>query len=483
MRFRIFSYLSFLFILICTSAKGQKVYKIIEKYEKAVFTIITYGETDSKNDTASGFFINPSGIAIVPANVFSNNDSGVITLKNNKTYSVSQVLSTHAMANLCLIKVVHPQGKSFDYIIPSQKTTSNQSEILVMCHPEDAESSLSYGEITKVYHAPYLDRLVEVSAKTSYKSNGSPVINSNGDLIGISARNLRFTHFYSTHVLNDTLWRKHASDLPHVKYRKSARIASLMNNGVLNFMHEDWIESAKVFSQVLKLDSLNAKALMFRAESRRQYQNRHGSDLDIDRLCKLDANTFLVDYFNAEYNLANGNIKTAFLDYISCIEKHNSYAPALVGFGLLVMQLRNDLETAEDCFNKAIAASPLYANGFYERGRFIFQHLNFNERALKDIDRAVQLNPFLPGVYSIRGTLKIQTENYLGAISDFDKAIEYDKRDMYALFNRGIAFYNIGMKENCCADWIKAEMLGHYKATKFISQYCNEIVIDISPFE
>lgn len=464
-------------LFVCKITSAQKVYKTINKYEKAVFTIITYGETNSRNDTATGFFINPSGIAIVPAHIFITNDSGVITLRNNKTYSVDKVISTHAMADLCLIKVIHSQNKSFDYIVPSLNTNAYQSETLVMCHPNDADNGLSFGQVTKVFQAPYIDRLVETSSNITHKSSGAPVINSRGDLIGISTKHNKKanTLFYSTHILNDSLWRKNNSDLPLRQYQSTSQMAVYMNSALINFMQKEWIESAKDFSRVLKLDSLNGKALMLRAESRRQYNNKHGRNLDLEKLKRTNTNTFLTDFFNAEYNRHNNNLKEAFVNYIACIEKHENYAPALIEFGLLAMRLHNDKQTAENCFNKAIATAPMYANGYYERGRFTFQHFDFYDRALKDINKAILLDPYLPGIYSIRGTLKMQIENYLGAIADYDIAIDIDGDDIYALFNRGIAYYNLGMKEQCCADWVKAEELGHYKATKFLSKYCNGI--------
>ncbi len=467
------------FIISWNKLSSQNLFKVIEKCEDAVFTVVSYGDSNYQNDTASGFFINPDGIAIVPAHIFQTSDSCVIALRNKKKYNISSIISTHPIADLCMVKIDRPQNRKFDYMVPTQKAASSQGEVLILCHPDDGFKGLTYGKVNKVFYAPYLNRFVEVKTNLTSKSDGAPVINNSGELIGVSssATKRMSAHYMSTRVLSDSLWIPNNETEP---LKNTIKTSLYMNEGLVLFMNEEWIEAAELFSKVLKKDSLNLKALVLRGEARRQYDNKVGSRIDLTKATQLDSTYFLLCFFKAHAMLDQGDKKSAFLQYIKCVENCESFSPGMVEFGLLMLDLRDDRQGARDCFELAIKNSPLYANAYYELSRLLFMYYEKDDEALAAINKAIYLDDKLPGVYSIRGTLKMQFDKYFDAIPDFDKALMVDKNDTHAWFNRGVAYYKIGIKEKCCADWQQAAMLGHSVAAKYISSYCKNVEIDSS---
>lgn len=187
---------------------------------------------------------------------------------------------------------------------------------------------------------------------------------------------------------------------------------------------------------------------------------------------KLQPKGFLTYYFEGLHLYDENKKEEALLNYKICLEKKPDFAYALVERGRLQNNLKHNLEAAYSDFVAAIAADSTYGAGYYEKARFVLQHFEDKRSADKDIDNAIRLDPELPGVFVIRGTMRIEAQNYLQAISDFDKALEKEPKDMYAFFNRGIAHYNLGMKDKACKDWQSATDLGHYKAVKYLSRYC-----------
>ncbi|WP_158027214.1 S1 family peptidase [Labilibacter marinus] len=450
--------------------------------EKAVFTISSYDKNENLIASRTGFFISSDGIGIAPANVLLNPDSIAITLRNGRDYKVGKILSVHKLANLTMFKAIDHRQKGFEYIIPSQKTERDNNEVLIISNPEETEGGLSLGTVTKIHQAPYLDRMTQINANYGPQSAGAPVINSDGDLVGIAnyINKGRMRHFLSTHILNDSLWINFSKESDWKKTLKTKHkhvLYPYMLEGISSFMNTDWVESAKKFSFQIKSDSSNLKAYILRGEARRQYENFMGMKLDFEYVNQNEPKHFLVSYFEALNHLEKNEDNKAFVSLIASIEQNEYYSPALIEFGLLAVKLRNDVETAKKCFDQAIKTTPLYAKGYYERSRLLIQYLDNNSTAMEDISKAIELNNFLPGAYSIRGTLRIQTEDYLEAISDFDKALDIDRNDTHALFNRGIAHYNLGMKNRCCEDWDAASQLGHYKSVKYMSRYCNKTPI------
>jgi tetratricopeptide (TPR) repeat protein len=469
----------FFFCLFLMDVTAQGVLEKIERMEKAVFSITAFGSNNTKNITASGFFISPHGIAVVPSYLFVDADSVVIKLRNGRRYGMSRIIASHKMANLSLIKVNDHRGKGFNFIIPTKKTEGNQSEVLILSDPEDAQAGISFGEVTKVIHAPYIDRQVVVDADYKGRSVGSPVINRQGQLIGIADyfENKDINYFTSAHVINDTMWINNAYyNWRRPEYHgKPSYLYPYMKNGLLNFMLESWVESAKYFTYEIKQNPNNVDAYILRGEARRRYNNLVGSRADFEKANRLEANHFLKHYFDAQDKMRNKKPQQAFVKYVDCIKRQQTFAPALIEFGLLAVAIRNDVETALECFNDAIKYAPLCARGYYERSRLLQEYFSDHILAMEDISMAIELNRYLPGAYSIRGTLRIQTEDYLEALADFDRAIELDSTDTHALFNRGIAFYNMGIKEKSCEDWEKAGLMGHYKALRYISRYCSQV--------
>jgi len=469
-----------LVILYGKEVKSQSILDKISRAEKAVFSISSHGNTDSKTITASGFFISSDGIAIAPANIFSRGDSITLTLRNGREYSVSRILSIHKMANLAIFKVQDIRHKGFHYLIPSQNIENNSSEVLIINNPDETENGISLGTISDIYQVPYLDRIVIIDAHYGKKSVGSPVLSSNGQLIGIASylNNNKKKYFLNTYILNDTLWINHPYNYKTTalseKYNNA--LSPYICDGILNFALSDWINAAKNFTLAINNDSSFIEAFIFRGESRRQYENFIGMKSDYNYAKEKSPNHFLTQYFEAKNFLKNKETNKAFSRYIDCINSHHNFSPALVEFGLLVVTLKNDSETALKCFSKAIHTTPLFADAYYQRSRLNQQYSNNDKQAMEDITKAIHLNRMLPGSYSIRGTLKIKHTDYFEAINDFDNALNINPNDTHALFNRRVAYYNLGMKEKSCKDWQVAGLLGHFKSIKYISRYCNNVI-------
>ena len=75
--------------------------------------------------------------------------------------------------------------------------------------------------------------------------------------------------------------------------------------------------------------------------------------------------------------------------------------------------------------------------------------------------------------YNNRGIAKVSLQDYSGAISDYNKAIEINPNDAEAYNNRGIAKIKLGQKDSGCLDLSKAGELGYSQAYEAIKDFCN----------
>ena len=72
-----------------------------------------------------------------------------------------------------------------------------------------------------------------------------------------------------------------------------------------------------------------------------------------------------------------------------------------------------------------------------------------------------------------KGIAKYDLQDYEGAISDFNKAIEINPNNAEAYYNRGFAKINLGQKDSGCLDLSKAGKLGCSQAYEAIKDFCN----------
>ena len=86
------------------------------------------------------------------------------------------------------------------------------------------------------------------------------------------------------------------------------------------------------------------------------------------------------------------------------------------------------------------------------------------QQAIKDFDRAIELDPKLADAYWGRGKTCHGFGDYRQAIKDFDRAIELDPKLAEAYRDRGKTYNELGGYQQAIEDWKKAAKLGDEEA-------------------
>ena len=472
---KLLKHIIFLVLLLSSAdVAGQKMMQLIERSEKAVFEIKAYNKLGNATDTASGFFISADGMAYTKASIFYNKDSVSLKTRNGKRYTIESIISVNPFADLALIKVKQKRQRDFIFFQPIREALVPAKDLLIMSHPAGKDKGISIDQIFKTGRFPFVNRYGLIFSFLGSASFGAPVINSYGFLTGIycTYNNKNKNIVYSAQLLNDDNWINiNSSDLTH---NRDAVLLPQLSMGITDLISGNPAKAARSFTKYMKSHSSSYDVYCLRALARYGYKNAPGAREDLAHAYSLNPHGFLLPYVKALHFLSLDKGKEA-LKYLSItLDRNPDYIPAKIEHARLEWKLNNRIKKAFNEFNDIIDTDSLEGQAYYERARLSMRYSSNSQGAYDDINRAIRLDPTLPGVFSLRGMIKLSSNNFLSAIEDFTKALDIDPNDVHAFFNRGIAYFNIGMKRSACQDWQKAGELGDFSAYRYISKYCSK---------
>ena len=101
--------------------------------------------------------------------------------------------------------------------------------------------------------------------------------------------------------------------------------------------------------------------------------------------------------------------------------------------------------------------------------------------AENDIDEVMHHSSKYAEAYFIRGLIKTKTENYAGAITDFNKSLKLNPLNAKAYYNRGLAHALIDELKQSIADFDKAiELNPDYAKAYFNRGYWKDVTGDVT---
>lgn len=132
---------------------------------------------------------------------------------------------------------------------------------------------------------------------------------------------------------------------------------------------------------------------------------------------------------------------------------------------------RHDLNGAIKDYDKAINLDKNLATAFFNRGTCLLALRDF-KAARRDFDKTIELDPKFVKAYYSRASVYISLEKYEESLPDLDKTLELDVRTPHALTLRGQIRAQTGNKVGACEDFFKAKEFGDSEADKYLNQFC-----------
>lgn len=150
----------------------------------AIALVIVTDKTGKETRTGTGFFVSSDGKLVTNAHVVEGADRAVAKLEDGAVYTVRGVIAAAADKDLVVLQVDAKQVPALT--LSSGEPAEVGTAIAVIGSPLGLEGTLSSGLVSGNRTAQPGDEWLQITAPVSAGSSGSPVVNLQGQVIGVA---------------------------------------------------------------------------------------------------------------------------------------------------------------------------------------------------------------------------------------------------------------------------------------------------------
>jgi tetratricopeptide (TPR) repeat protein len=302
--------------------------------------------------------------------------------------------------------------------------------------------------------------------------SGGPVLNEQGELIGIHGRAEKAEKLQNSQVSNNIYVLKTEFNYaipintfltlaPQVNKTLALRTPSLsVSSGPKaddfflqaeeKLNRQDFKGAIADYDQAIRLNPKLAVAYNGRGNARYELRDKQGAIADLEQAIRLDPKLAMA--YNNRGGVRNelGDHRNAIADFDQAIRLDPNFALAYNNRGGARNELGDHRNAIAD-LDQAIRLDPKLASSYNNRG-FARNALGDKRGAIADFDQAIRLDSKHASAYNYRGKARYELGDKQGAIMDFEQVIRLDPKYASAYANRGGMRYLLGNKQGAITD-------------------------------
>ncbi len=492
-----------------TTGQSLSSEQIYQRVGGAVVTINAYDKNENLTAQASGVILNDKGWVVTNYHVlYGNNKIKILLGKDAVSYS--DIIGIDPGKDLMILKI---KGKKFpQVVIGNAKSLSAGSKVFVIGSALSKDSLVTEGVITKLKNYDGLrSSFIQMTAGISVNNSGGAVVNEKGELIGISTFALsKGKSIYQLIPVEDIF------SVSLDSYSKNNRFKDfeLFMSGMHSCENEKFYESIEYYSNYIQKYPKDAAAFYNLGFCKNSVMNYSDAVQEFDKAIAISPN-----YADAFYGrgLARQNLKDyngAISDYTKAVEINADDVPSLINRARALFELKKYSEAIQD-LDKVLTLSPENADAYYYRGLtkdslqnskdavadyklaakydplykskipktgreksndFITSgNARFEQKdylgALQNYQKAIDSDPYYCDAYMYHGNCKIMLKDYPNALKDYNKATELQPFDGRLFRVRGQIKHAMGDINGATVDWMKASQLGDKEAGQLMMKF------------
>ena len=189
---KIFSILVFAYplLLYATPVCAQKDFSALYKKVAPSVARIDVLDREGKLKSGTGFFIREDGVLVTNYHVIEGSIKKEVKLSNGEIIPIERIIAENRGTDLVLLKL-RAKGRSFSTLKVTDKKIKAGQPVVMMGGPFGLEGTISDGIISEIREIPDVGKIFEITAPISPSSSGSPVLNIEGEVVGVATALLK----------------------------------------------------------------------------------------------------------------------------------------------------------------------------------------------------------------------------------------------------------------------------------------------------
>ena len=171
---------------IVPAAAETDLPNLVKRIRPAIVTVVVYDIDKNVANIGTGFFIDKAGHLITNHHVLADRYSAEVRTFDGKTYAIKHVIAANQAVDLIKVSVDIPPNEIW-WINVSRKLPAIAEQIVVVGSPMGLEQTVSEGIISSIRSIPMVGHFFQMSAPISQGSSGSPVVNMQGEVVGVAS--------------------------------------------------------------------------------------------------------------------------------------------------------------------------------------------------------------------------------------------------------------------------------------------------------
>lgn len=434
-------------VALAAPARAQdQLPELVRRIKPSAVAIETFDARGEKLSRGSGFFIDFDRV-VTNRHVIEGAYRAEVHLNSGHSFQVKNVLAVDAEGDLALLKVEAPPNLVRPLSLDRTSPQEGES-VVVIGNPFGLEGSVTNGIVSAVRDIPGFGRIIQITAPISPGSSGSPVVNMQGQVIGVATLQVTGGQSVNFAIPSERISQLHRSAPPTntqsmslselvvaTSRDKRARAAQLFRDG-LGFLSKDDCERAlPYFQQATESDSGYAEAWAQMGFCKEKL-GRHTEAIEASKKA-VGIRPSAESYFNI--GLANYYLKQyreseqAYRASIK-LDPYNS-ADAYYALGLTYRD-SGQFDDEVQAYKNAIRLKPDYSHAYDRLGQRYVQMKKFAEA----VEVFKQLAALKPGDANPPNSLGETYE----AMGRRDEAVESFRHAIRLKPDFGKAYYNLG---------------------------------------
>ena len=383
-------FIGFLIYFVTGSVFSQSADEIFANVNDAIVVVEAIDFDGSKSKSGSGVIIKDKGILVTNFHIFAGNEK--LKLKHKDTeIKYSEIIGFNVEKDVLILKL--------EEINCSQIKVGNSgdlkvgSKVYAIGSPMGLENSLSEGIVggfRKFEKKENNLEYIQITAPISPGSSGGAVLNSAGELIGISTMGFKEGENLGFAIkIEDAL----SVDLGEYADKVKLEAVNYFFKGKSLYDDTEYQKSIEYYTKYIEKVPGDAKGYNFRKLSYLQMKEYDLALKDFNQSNKLDP-AYMAPLLNkGDLNYKMGDYEKAIKDFTKIIKLKPDMVGAYYARGLAFMK-EKDWSEAVDDFTTVIKKDPDYIEAYINRGISHFYNERYGE-AIDDWKKAINMEPGL----------------------------------------------------------------------------------------